>query len=119
MEAIKKINHLYSELATLTRLELKSLQNIVLYLKEEDEDLDSDIIYNLPRTYDVDKYGTYTEYAITGVQKDGEGEVLIDAISLGDDFGANRIFGEYELDTLQIMEILNYINLKMGTSPTN
>ena len=60
MEKYKKIRSLYSELATLTRLELKGLQNIIFYLKEEDEDFNSDIIYNLPRTYDVEKYGTYT-----------------------------------------------------------
>ena len=119
MEKYKKIRSLYSELADLTRLALKELPETTLFegIKNEDDD---DKIWELPRTYDVGKYGTYTEYAITKIRKGDEGEIEIDAISLGDgDFGEYRIFGEYELDTLQIMEILNYIDLEMGTSPTN
>ena len=119
METIKKIRHLYNEVATLTRLALKELPEITLFQRGT-KATDEDKIWELPRTYDVSKYGTYTEYAITGVKKGDEGEILIETLSLGDgDFGDYRIFGEYDLDTLQIMGILNYIDLEMGTSPTN
>lgn len=65
------LNARYSQLAYDSTRELEQLvgEGVVLWPHDTDEDEDMNVIYDLPRAYWVGKYGDYTEYAITRVEK--------------------------------------------------
>ncbi len=62
--------------------------------------------YDLPRTFYVDKYGHYNEYAILGARIECD-RLIFDGFGLGNNYGHDMAFYEYELNLPTMIEILD------------
>jgi hypothetical protein len=85
------------------------IQEIFDYVSEKecgDIHNSEDEYYDLPRTYHVDKYSYYNEYAILGVRIEYD-KLIFDGFGLGDNYGHDMEFHEYEISTPVLMEILD------------
>jgi hypothetical protein len=88
---LNEYNNLYMEIIK----EFNHIENISFNYEDDN-------IYDLPRTFSIDKYNSYTEYAIIEIKKD----VLI-GISLEDDRD-EKVFYFDDLNLPALIELLEF-----------
>lgn len=94
---------------------VENLNNVEkVFLTDKEYDNQDDLIYELPRTFTVTKYGYYVEYVIVEIKKGG----VLKCRGIGEDYGdkAEQLLAELTTDNLiTLAEELVYFDNQIKT----
>lgn len=66
--------------------------------------------YELPRTFFVDKYGYYNEYAIINVRIESD-KLIFDGLGIGEgNYAEDMAFYDHELELFTLLNVLDELN---------
>lgn len=98
-----KLNQIRDEVISMITTKIKEDESGDIHVADNE-------YYDLPRTFYVDKYGYYNEYAIINARIEND-SLIFDGYGLGDgNYGEDIAFHCHEIELFTLIEVLDALN---------